>query len=298
MEKFICQYCQREFDKNFAHTFHEKHCNKNPNKIKLPIKNTTCPICNKEIRVNNIQSHLRRHEANPGKDLSDTSVYKVDHDGLECKFCNKLCKNLNSLTQHEIRCNKNPNRIELSNGFDAWNHNGHTAWNKGLTKETDSRIQQQIISRKKYLETHPEQKFGGFRNNTAKRCKYGTYDGVYFDSSWELAVYLYYKDIGSTIVRNTSYFEYTFNDKTCRFYPDFIIDGKYCEVKGVYREEDYEKIKQFPQELIVINSDNIRPYVKYAENKYGVNFTEILYDKTKPSYLDNSGKENYKLNNL
>lgn len=27
-----------------------------------------------------------------------------------CKYCGKLCKNQNSLTQHEIRCKKNPNR--------------------------------------------------------------------------------------------------------------------------------------------------------------------------------------------
>ena len=28
-----------------------------------------------------------------------------------CKYCNKECKNLNSLRQHEIRCKENPNRI-------------------------------------------------------------------------------------------------------------------------------------------------------------------------------------------
>ena len=28
-----------------------------------------------------------------------------------CKYCGKECKNKNSLTQHEIRCKKNPNRI-------------------------------------------------------------------------------------------------------------------------------------------------------------------------------------------
>ena len=29
-----------------------------------------------------------------------------------CKFCGKECKNKNSLTQHEIRCKENPNRLE------------------------------------------------------------------------------------------------------------------------------------------------------------------------------------------
>ena len=30
---------------------------------------------------------------------------------MNCQYCNKECKNKNSLTQHEIRCNKNPNKI-------------------------------------------------------------------------------------------------------------------------------------------------------------------------------------------
>ena len=28
-----------------------------------------------------------------------------------CKYCGKICKNKNSLAQHEIRCKENPNRI-------------------------------------------------------------------------------------------------------------------------------------------------------------------------------------------
>ena len=28
-----------------------------------------------------------------------------------CKYCGKICKNKNSLAQHEVRCKENPNRI-------------------------------------------------------------------------------------------------------------------------------------------------------------------------------------------
>ncbi len=34
---------------------------------------------------------------------------------MNCKYCEKECKNLNSLRQHEIRCHKNPERISVSN---------------------------------------------------------------------------------------------------------------------------------------------------------------------------------------
>lgn len=31
---------------------------------------------------------------------------------LYCKYCNKECKNINSLKQHECRCKENPNRLD------------------------------------------------------------------------------------------------------------------------------------------------------------------------------------------
>ena len=40
-----------------------------------------------------------------------TNKNLVSRDDLFCKHCDKQCKNLNSLHQHEIRCPSNPNRI-------------------------------------------------------------------------------------------------------------------------------------------------------------------------------------------
>ncbi len=60
---------------------------------------------------------------------------------MNCKYCGKECKNTNSLTQHEIRCKQNPDKIEIkSNIVTYFNNTGRPAWNKGLTAETDSRI--------------------------------------------------------------------------------------------------------------------------------------------------------------
>lgn len=64
-----------------------------------------------------------------------------------CEYCGKLCKNKNSLKQHEIRCSQNPNRIQSN--FSIWNNReDHVAWNKGLTKE-DPRVAKQGESLKK-----------------------------------------------------------------------------------------------------------------------------------------------------
>ena len=35
----------------------------------------------------------------------------------KCKYCNRECKNFNSLKQHEIRCKENPNRIKCGGNY-------------------------------------------------------------------------------------------------------------------------------------------------------------------------------------
>ena len=128
---FICKFCGRSFNAKHAHTQHEKyHCNLNPDKQKVnqtkfyrEHKKASCSLCGKLFDVAN----LKRHEVSCGK--VDNQRH-VSHEGLNCEFCGKLCKNKNSLAQHELRCPENPER----KSFDSL-----VAFNlseKGLTKET------------------------------------------------------------------------------------------------------------------------------------------------------------------
>ena len=95
-----------------------------------------------------------------------------------CSFCNKKCVTFRSLRQHEIRCKLNPERINVI--VPNFNSKGRTAWNKGLTKETNESIKNAAErassrmlgkkqgplsdehklkiskSRKRYLSQHPE----------------------------------------------------------------------------------------------------------------------------------------------
>lgn len=50
-----------------------------------------------------------------------------------CKFCSKVCKNANSLRNHERLCKLNPNHQETY-------FKTHLPWNKGLTKETNETL--------------------------------------------------------------------------------------------------------------------------------------------------------------
>lgn len=78
-----------------------------------------------------------------------------------------------------------------------------------------------------------------------KRCKtlldkYGTlslahhyeYDEQFFDSSDELAMYIYYQDHGSDIKRADLRIPYTYDGKEHFYEPDFVLDGRLTEFKG------------------------------------------------------------------
>lgn len=119
-------------------------------------------------------------------------------------------------------------------------------------------------------------------------CKYGTYQGIHCDSSWELAFLVYHLDHNITIKRNTELFEYTYETSVHKYIPDFIIDGEYYEIKGFYDDVVYAKCEQFPTNKVLhmIDSNNVGTYLEYAESRYGSNFCETLYDRSCPSYLD------------
>ena len=64
------------------------------------------------------------------------------------------------------------------------------------------------------------------------RQKYN-YKNISFDSSWELAYYIYLKDhnIDFEYQPNTP-FEYIIDNKKHLYYPDFLINEQYIEIKG------------------------------------------------------------------
>ena len=58
------------------------------------------------------------------------------------------------------------------------------------------------------------------------------YDGIKFDSSWELVFYIYQIDHNNTISRCDKRLEYEYNGEKHFYFPDFIVNGKLYEIKG------------------------------------------------------------------
>lgn len=168
------------------------------------------------------------------------------------------------------------------------------AWNKGLTKETDTRLEEKSIKlREKFnsgeLEGYWKNKkhsnstiikmknnknCGGYRKGSG-RGKSGWYKNYYCDSSWELAFVIYNLENNIKFERNTKKFSYIFNRKKHDYMPDFIINNEYIEIKGYITEQWKAKKEQFPHKLKTLYQKDIQKYLDYVINKYGKDFIKL-----------------------
>jgi hypothetical protein len=122
------------------------------------------------------------------------------------------------------------------------------------------------------------------------------YEEVSFDSSWELALWIYARDHNEEIEREPCFFEYEFEGKTHRYFPDFRYKGKLIEIKGDQfvkedgtwqnpfdhsQDEKYELKHQCALKnwVEIFQEKDILPFLNYCENHYGENFLKSLFAK-------------------
>jgi len=221
-----------------------------------------------------------------------------EHDGTygSGRFCSSKCARGFSTKAKRKEINK---KVSIS-------LKGNIPWHRGLTDVYSKNTKKNISNTlKKYFELHPGEssrrlynrpvtietrkkislsnvgKTGGYREKGG-RGKSGYFNGIYCNSSWELAYLIYCRDYNINVTRNKEGFHYNFENKKFRYYPDFILDDKiYVEVKG-YKDKRYnDKISQFPYKLEIIDKEKIDSYLKYVIEKYGKNFIELYEEKSK-----------------
>lgn len=195
-----------------------------------------------------------------------------------CKFCSKVCKNANSLRNHERLCPTNPDRNYVSHTL------GHTAWNKGLTKATDERVKQYSEScsksqtgkvgkkhtddyKKRMSEIAKQRHLGGW--HTSKTIEY---NGIKLDSQYEFEVA---KTLDEHLItwERPSYLIWK-DDKGSehRYYPDFYLPdyNVYLDPKNDFLINnnskrfgitDTEKIKLVSEQncvtIIILDKNNL-----------------------------------------
>ena len=124
---------------------------------------------------------------------------------------------------------------------------------------------------------NPQQNPSVLQNRTSKY----EYNGIKFDSSWELAYYIWLKDHNIEFKYHSNlYFEYTVNNVKKRYFPDFILNNCIVEIKSDYLMNESckyhipnEKIECMKEHnVIILKQTEIYPFIDYVKRKYGYGF--------------------------
>lgn len=207
---------------------------------------------------------------------------------FNCTECEKEFKTYQALNSHKWRSHTKMGKSHKPTPINT------TPWNKGLTKLTDDRVKKSGDTFSKNLKSGKTKKSwagrkhseetkkklssnGGYKRGSG-RGKSGWYKGYWCDSTWELAWVIYNLDHGIKFERNKEGFEYEYLGKKFKYYPDFIIEDLYLEIKGHMDKKNLEKIKQFPHKLIIISAKEIDIFINYVKEKYKVNYLPLLYE--------------------
>lgn len=119
-------------------------------------KKTACRYCGKLCDVASIARHEKAC-TDPNSKLNQKKN-RLSHmhelpDSLLCKHCGRLCKNLNSLAQHELRCKQNPDRrcYDHLTKYILENVKGHTAEEVPHIKRQAETLRQMYAEGKKQV---------------------------------------------------------------------------------------------------------------------------------------------------
>ena len=109
-------------------------------------------------------------------------------------------------------------------------------------------------------------------------------DNIVFDSSWELAYYIYLRDYGIPFEYHPDieipYKLEEDDEKFHIFHPDFKVHDKLIEIKGTHLAEGLNEKEVAKIELMdklgidVITGNDIKPFLQYAEKTYGKGFLD------------------------
>lgn len=111
------------------------------------------------------------------------------------------------------------------------------------------------------------------------------YNNIHFDSSWELAYYIWLSDNNKQFIYHPEFsIAYTDDNGIDRVYfPDFLVEGKFVEIKGeqffnkegepynLYKKEFWKNKYNMliKNNIEILRQPDINNILKYIKNKYG-----------------------------
>lgn len=208
---------------------------------------TICKICGKEVSKCSLSGHLKwSHNKMTYKEYFDTYEEPYEHN---CPYCGKECKWIGKGGRHYAQtCGSKECLSKI-----------HSDNNGGGTPEALRKIKQTKLERygnENYQNTEKIrqtclERYGVdnpakldsikskiqdtiIKNNIHRNTgNYGVYyNGEKFDSKSELLYYYWCKENGFDIIKNPTPIEYYIEGVRHLYYPDFIVNGQYVEIKG------------------------------------------------------------------
>ena len=132
-----------------------------------------------------------------------------------------------------------------------------------------------------------------FRKRAKKKYRY---DNLQFDSIPEIAYYIWLKDNNIDFTYQPTSFEFVFEGKKHKYFPDFIVEGQLVELKGdqFLKEDGTWRCPWDPQQdslyeakhqaaiqhgAKIMYSADYMIYVKYTQDKYNKRFFKQFRNK-------------------
>jgi len=264
-----CKICNKKFDKHQslgAHmvSMHNEKFRKRK-RFKTIIISKRCIKCSKKFKVKR-SKYVKNNIFNIRKDEKQFCSHKCANSHKHTtKSRNKISEKMKKLRKGAA--NKKVDRycssckIKIS----AYNKSGLCQCCLGKTESFRKRVSLAVKG-----------KTGGLRNGGG-RGKQGWYKGYFCNSSWELAYVVLNIEHNIKFFRNKKGFKYKYEGKIFNYYPDFVENNTYIEIKGFDTAKTLAKRKNFKHDLRVISKNEIVPYIEYVVNKYGKDYIK-LYD--------------------
>ena len=293
---YVCENCGKEFTRNKKFLDNEnilchgckisesvkKKSLENPNyqKEKLEKRKTTC---NEKYGCDNVSKRKDVKEKISSK-LNDAYSKNKDNIIEKRKKTNKSLYDFEWASQNtEITKKGIETQRQRNNGYCGFENKEFQKKCEILanTEESKNKKKETYIKRTGY--DHVK------HNPNVESSKKGYfYDNKHFDSSWELAYYIWLNDNKIEFLYHPPfYLDYKDDDnKSHKYQPDFLINGKFYEIKGnqFFNEKGepyncyeksfwWNKYKALTENnIIILRESYMRQYLVYVKEKYGKNY--------------------------
>lgn len=208
-----------------------------------------CPLCDKEVK------NLKGHH------------WKAHGDGVNHKP-NTGHKGGNQFTTGKNKTHSDETKKKLSKL--ATEHNSLYWTDKNRDKHSD--VMLRVVKENPNSYNY---------NNVCRRVKRIEHNGEFFHSSWELEFSLFLDEQRIKWTRKTKPFDYIWNNKLHRYFPDFYLEAfdLYVEVKGYKVDKDDAKWNQFKGKLLIIRKEEFEK-VKKRVFRIEDYYTRLLPEET------------------